>query len=292
MTPSTTPSTALITAGDSQSGADMRQNVITGATGAMCAVLGAGKWCCGSGRAGERFPQLPPAYVALPDHRQPPSGSWRWARQLGNLPLLRWWPPASVALPKRVKRFSELSYFTTFHLFPHRDYIYFLNVQVDDKDDLSIKINTFSTTKRALSASCWATCFISTASVNSLPKVKCVWKNTIQLFLKVKNPTENITWSLLPTASYQWNVIQDEAEGGGSFCKVLTDLPRHKLSLSDELTGIKPSLRKNTQWIRVSLRVGDLAKRLISPSISLQIFFSMLKWSDLVTVAGVYSEYF
>lgn len=45
--------------------------------------------------------------------------------------------------------------------------------------------NTFSTTKRALSASCWATCFISTASVNSLPKVKCVCKNTIQLSLQV-----------------------------------------------------------------------------------------------------------
>ena len=41
--------------------------------------------------------------------------------------------------------------------------------------------HTFSTTKRALSASCWATCFISTASVNSLPKVKCVWRDGIKI---------------------------------------------------------------------------------------------------------------
>lgn len=48
----------------------------------------------------------------------------------------------------------------------------------------------------------------------------------------------------LPAASYQWNIIQDETKGVGSLCEVLTDLPRHKLSLGDELTSIKPSLLK------------------------------------------------
>ncbi len=148
---------------------DMRGDVITGATEAMCPVLRAGKWCCGSGRAGKRCPQLPPAYVALPDHHQPPLGSWRWVRQPGNLPLLRWWPPASVALPEKDKRSCLDSQPSTFS--PQRY-----------RDDLCVNNYTFSTTKRALSASCWATCFISTASVNSLPKVKCVCKNTIQLF--------------------------------------------------------------------------------------------------------------
>uniref|UniRef100_A0A7G3B4H4 Uncharacterized protein n=1 Tax=Lutzomyia longipalpis TaxID=7200 RepID=A0A7G3B4H4_LUTLO len=34
--------------------------------------------------------------------------------------------------------------------------------------------SAFSTRKRAFSASCCATCFISTACVNSFPKVRCV----------------------------------------------------------------------------------------------------------------------
>lgn len=38
----TTPSMALVSAGDSESGVDIR-DVITGATGAMCPVLRAGK---------------------------------------------------------------------------------------------------------------------------------------------------------------------------------------------------------------------------------------------------------
>ncbi len=66
-------------------------------------------------------------------------------------------------------------------------------------------------------------------------------------------------WTLLqnlPAASYQWNVIQDEAEGGGSFCKILTNLPRHKLSLGDKLTSIKPSLWKRDThsgfWVSLS----------------------------------------
>ena len=41
-------------------------------------------------------------------------------------------------------------------------------------------IPTLSTTYLALSASCWATCFISTASVNSRPNVKCVYKNILR----------------------------------------------------------------------------------------------------------------
>lgn len=44
-------------------------------------------------------------------------------------------------------------------------------------------------------------------------------------------------------ASYQRNIVQDEAEGGGSFRKVLAHLPRHQFSLGDELPGIKPSLK-------------------------------------------------
>lgn len=46
-----------------------------------------------------------------------------------------------------------------------------------------------------------------------------------------------------PAASYQRNIVQDEAEGGGSFRKVLADLPRHQFSLGDELSGIEPSLK-------------------------------------------------
>lgn len=49
-------------------------------------------------------------------------------------------------------------------------------------------------------------------------------------------------WQVVQQASYQRNVVQDEAKGGGSFCEVLTDLPRHKFSLGDELTGIEASL--------------------------------------------------
>ena len=102
---STTHSMALVTAGDSDSGLDMMWEVITGATEAMCPVRMAGKWRYGSGRAVKRFPQLPPAYAALPDHHQPASGSWRLARQPGNHLLLRWWPPASVALPKKGQKY-------------------------------------------------------------------------------------------------------------------------------------------------------------------------------------------
>lgn len=50
----------------------------------------------------------------------------------------------------------------------------------------------------------------------------------------------------LQAASYQWYIIQDEAEGGRSFCEVLTDLPGHELSLSDQLASIKPSLGETT----------------------------------------------
>lgn len=184
------------------------KNVIIGATGAMCPALRAGTWRCGSGRAGERSLQLPPAYVALPDRRRPPSGSWRWARQPGNLPLLRWWLPAFVALPEGTNEgfvshlHSQLPLFFSIKT----KLIHHLHGPMDDKDDLRPTINTFSTTKRALSASCWATCFISTASVNSLPKVKCVWKNTTLL---IKNPTDTESTQLrnLPAALYQWNVI-------------------------------------------------------------------------------------
>lgn len=48
--------------------------------------------------------------------------------------------------------------------------------------------------------------------------------------------------------SYQWNVVQDEAERGGSFCKVLADLSGHKLSLGDELPSIKPSLEETWSY--------------------------------------------
>lgn len=77
-------------------------DAITGATEATCPVPRAGKWHCGSVRAGRLCPRLLPAYGALPDRRQPPSGSWRWVRRPENLPLLKWWLPASAALPKTI----------------------------------------------------------------------------------------------------------------------------------------------------------------------------------------------
>lgn len=43
------------------------------------------------------------------------------------------------------------------------------------KSQISGGSGTFSTMKRARSASCCATCFISTASVNSFPNVRWVW---------------------------------------------------------------------------------------------------------------------
>lgn len=90
LNPPTTPSMAHVITGDSKSGLDRGWDAITEATGAMCPVLRAGKWHCVNVRAGRRCPRLPPAYGALPDHHQPPSESWQWARQPENLPLLRW----------------------------------------------------------------------------------------------------------------------------------------------------------------------------------------------------------
>lgn len=80
-----------------------KQSVIIGAAGAMCPVLRAGKWRCESETAGRRCPQLLLAYEVPPDHLRPPSVNWRWARQPGNHLLLRWWLPASAALPERTK---------------------------------------------------------------------------------------------------------------------------------------------------------------------------------------------
>lgn len=65
---------------------------------------------------------------------------------------------------------------------------------------------------------------------------------------KVQHATENKTRTHSVNereASYQGDVVQDEAEGGGSFRQVLADLPGHKLSLGDELTGVEASLRKD-----------------------------------------------
>lgn len=70
--------------------------------------------------------------------------------------------------------------------------------------------------------------------------------------LKVQHATENTTRTHLlneKEASYQWDIVQDEAKGGGSFCQVLTDLPGHKLSLGDELTGVKASLRTKSHTL-------------------------------------------
>lgn len=114
LNPPTTPFTAHVTGGDSTSWVDTVWDVITGATGAACPVLRVGKWHCESGRAGKRCPRLPPAYAALPDHRRPPLGSWRWARQLESLPLLRWWQPAFVALPKMDKKITLMQPLTFF----------------------------------------------------------------------------------------------------------------------------------------------------------------------------------
>lgn len=55
----------------------------------------------------------------------------------------------------------------------------------------NLKFLTFSTRKRALSASCWATCFNSTACVNSLPNVKCVWKMKKRKTVKTE---EEVRW--------------------------------------------------------------------------------------------------
>lgn len=88
-----------------------KESVIIGAAGATCPVQRAGKWRCERGRAVRRCPQLLLAYEAPPDRHQPPSESWRWARQPGNHLLLRWWLPASVALPERMKSwFKHLSF--------------------------------------------------------------------------------------------------------------------------------------------------------------------------------------
>lgn len=92
-----------------------KREAITGAAEATCPAQGAGKWCSGSVRAVGRFPQPPPAYGAPPNHHQPPSESWQWAKQPENLPLLRWSPPASVALPKRIK---QKNYWIRLRLFP------------------------------------------------------------------------------------------------------------------------------------------------------------------------------
>lgn len=80
-----------------------KESIIIGAAGTMCPVPRADKWCCEIGTAGRRCPQLLLAYEAPPDHHQPPSVSWQWAKQPGNHLLLKWWLPASVALPKRWK---------------------------------------------------------------------------------------------------------------------------------------------------------------------------------------------
>lgn len=77
--------------------------------------------------------------------------------------------------------------------------------------------------------------------------------------LKVQHATENTTRTRMVNeeeALYQWDVVQDEAEGGGSFCQVLADLPGNKLSLGDELTGIKASLRKDKQTHKIIHTVG------------------------------------
>lgn len=168
LSPPTPPSTAHLAGGDSKSGANLWWKIITVAAAARCPALREGRWCYGSGRVGKRCPRLPPAFAAPPDHPQPPWVSWQWARQLGNHPLLRWQQPASAALPKRIQGWHKLC------LVPKKK----KNKQSWEKH---LKKNTFSTTNRALSASCWATCFISTASVNSLPKVRCVWRNTLRL---------------------------------------------------------------------------------------------------------------
>ena len=46
---------------------------------------------------------------------------------------------------------------------------------------------TFSTRKRALSASCCATCFNSTATVKSRPKVKCVCQKVTSITINIVN---------------------------------------------------------------------------------------------------------
>lgn len=119
---------------------------------------------------------------------------------------------------------------------------------------------TFSTTNLALSASCWATCFISTASVNSLPKVRCVCRDEGRIehrrqVERKKNKTKTKTRKR--SGSYQRDVVEDEAEGGCSLIQIFTDLPGHELSLSDQLSCIKPGLdmRAHTHTHRLTLHI-------------------------------------
>lgn len=82
----------------------MGWEVITGAAGVVCLVLTEGRWHYGSGTSVKQSPRLPPVSAARPSHHRPPSGSWQWARQPGNLPLRRWWQPVSVAQPSRNRK--------------------------------------------------------------------------------------------------------------------------------------------------------------------------------------------
>lgn len=88
--------------------------------------------------------------------------------------------------------------------------------------------------------------------------------------LQVQHATENTTWTRSVNEkedSYQRDVVQDEAEGGGSFCQVLADLPGHKLSLGDELTGVKASLRIDKQNTKITHTV-ELDSVLLPPLVS------------------------
>lgn len=114
LTPTTTPSKGPWNSQWQPEWGRCRAPVITEATGATCPVPRAGRWRFGSARAGGQYPRRPQVYGVPPGHRQPPLGRWRWAKQPGSLPPLRWWLPASVALPRRWKK---RICFSSFHCF-------------------------------------------------------------------------------------------------------------------------------------------------------------------------------
>lgn len=104
---------------------------LTGAVAAVCPDPGGGRWRCVIGWVGRRCPRLPPASSAPPGRLLPRPESWRWVAQPENHLLLRWWPPASVALPTHTHTHKHHWNSNTFEVFLH------LNYHLEDKTMLT-----------------------------------------------------------------------------------------------------------------------------------------------------------
>lgn len=85
-----------------------------------------------------------------------------------------------------------------------------------------VKLSTFSTRNLALSASCWATCFISTAWVNSRPKLKWVCQ-------RISSKWTPHSFSL----TYNGNVIENEPKTVSSLSQQLTDSLGHLVRVTN-----------------------------------------------------------